>query len=63
MDLNDISVSARSLLGGAEGFEATAGQAVKIKTSPHGLDVLNEEVPEGERWQIAVNIQIEKFSV
>ena len=63
MELNDMSVSARTVFGGAKGFEATAGQTVKIESSPKGVDVLSELVPEGERWQVTVNIQIEKFTV
>jgi len=63
MELTDMSVVARNLSGGSTGFDATAGQSLKIETSPIGLDVLNVQVPEDERWHIQINIQIEKFTV
>jgi hypothetical protein len=63
MDLANVSVSPRDLLRGVGVFEATAGKRVKIETSPRGLDVLNVQVPEGERWEFQVNIQIEKFTI
>ena len=63
MELTDMSISARTVFGGFKSFEATTGQTVKIKSSPQGVDVISELVPEGERWQVTVNIQIEKFTV
>ena len=60
MELNDISVVARTVFSGFDDFEATAGQTVKVKTSPKGQDILNELVPEGESWRVIVNVQITK---
>ena len=63
MDLRDISVEARTVLAGSADFDATAGQTVNIETSPKGQDILQELVPEGERWSVSVNVQITKFEV
>jgi len=63
MELNDMSVSARTVFGASESFDATAGQTIKIETSPGGVDVLRELVPDGEQWRVTVNIQVEKITV
>ena len=63
MELFDRSLTSQNIVGGSSVFDASAGQSVKIETSPSGLDVFSEEVPEGERWEIAVNVRIKKFSV
>jgi hypothetical protein len=63
MELIDVSVLPRNLLRGIGTFEATAGKTVKIETSPQGLSILNVQVPDGELWQVNINIQIEKLAV
>ena len=63
MELTDMSVPARVVSGGRGEFEMVAGKTLKIETSPQGLNILNEQVPEGERWRVVVNVQIDKFAV
>ena len=38
MELNDISVEARTVLAGYEAFEVVAGKTFKIETSPQGQE-------------------------
>ncbi len=39
---------------------ATAGQTVKIKTTPNGEEVLVEVVPAGKSWAVHVSVYIEE---
>ena len=48
MELTDNSVSARSLLSGATGFDVTAGKTLNIETSPGGSEILEVTVPIGQ---------------
>lgn len=36
----------------------TAGQTLKIETSPDGEDILEEICPEGQVWTVTMHIQI-----
>ncbi len=42
----------------SEFVEVTAGQSLKIETTPDGTEVLNVECPEGETWNAQVIVQI-----
>ena len=44
------------------GFEATAGQTIKLETTPAGEELITELVPEGETWTVAVDLQINRAS-
>ena len=61
MELTDNSVSARSLLSGATGFDITAGKTLNIETSPDGSEILEITVPIGQTWRVQLTVQIEKF--
>ena len=62
MELIDNSVSARSLLSGATGFDVTAGKTLNIETSPGGSEILEVTVPIGQTWHVQLSVQIEKFT-
>ena len=36
----------------------TAGQTLKIETTPDGEDVLEKVCPEGETWDVRISIEI-----
>jgi hypothetical protein len=36
----------------------TAGQTLKIETSPDGEEILVEVCPEGETWDVRIHIEI-----
>ena len=44
--------------GGEGNIIITAGQSLKIETSPMGEELLNSEVPEGKIWTINLDVQI-----
>ena len=58
MELKDISVEARNVRAGSQSFDVTAGQTLKMETSPQGIDVLNLDVPAGKKWRVEINVQI-----
>ena len=41
------------------GHEVVAGQTLKIQTSPEGEDILEELCPEGEGWEVRIQVRIE----
>ena len=43
---------------GGESFSVSAGKSLKIETSPQGDDIMNEEVPDGKKWDVSVSIQV-----
>lgn len=50
-------------MAGSEEFTATAGQSIKIETSPSGDNILDETVPEGHEWACKVWIEITEVKV
>ncbi len=58
MELEDRNQSARRVKTGRQTLEITAGKTLKIETSPNGIDILNETVPEGKVWAITLNISV-----
>lgn len=49
--------SKRSLLD-IHSITVTAGQTLKIETTPDGEDILEEVCPEGEAWDVRIHIEI-----
>ena len=43
---------------GGESFVVTAGKSLKIETSPRGDDIMDEEVPDGKKWDVSVSVQV-----
>ena len=60
MELIDKSVPARTTFSGDDNFIITAGQILKIETTPQGVDCLNVEVPSGEEWSVNLYVQVIK---
>lgn len=56
MDLT-IEHKDRTLMG-SDTITVTAGQTLKIETTPGGQEVLLEEVPEGKLWSAKINVEI-----
>ena len=52
------AVQAKAEHSGSQSFEVTAGQALKIETSPEGTEVLDMTVPAGKKWQVVLKIHI-----
>lgn len=50
-------------MAGSEEFIATAGQSVKIETSPDGESILDGIVPEGYEWACKVWVEITEVEV
>ncbi len=49
-----------TLHGEQVGVTATAGQRFVIETSPGGGEVLDEDVPAGKVWTIAISVNIDE---
>ena len=43
---------------GSETFDVTAGQTLKVETSPSGEEVLEATCPEGKAWSVTVVVDI-----
>ncbi len=53
------TVTANRQLHGAEIVSGVAaGKSFTVETSPGGLEILNETIPEGKVWEIRVDIHI-----
>lgn len=52
------TVPQKVVIEGMGGFTATAGQSVKLETSPAGQDIIDEEVPAGKVWRVYLSITI-----
>ena len=63
MELIDKSVPARNTFSGDQNLTVTAGQSLKIETSPQGVDCLNVKVPSGEEWSVNLYVQIVKTDI
>ena len=61
MELSKISLPVRTKRSGEEGgIVITAGQSLKIETSPGGYDILDAEVPAGKQWTAVVSVSIDE---
>jgi hypothetical protein len=59
MQLKSIIHPAIGQLSGSDsGIIVTAGQRIKIETSPDGIEILDVTVPEGETWVFNVGVDI-----
>lgn len=50
-------------MSGKDEFTATAGQNVKVETTPNGVEILDEVVPAGHQWACRVWIEIVETEV
>jgi hypothetical protein len=53
-----IYPAVEQLSGSDSGIIVTAGQRIKIETSPDGIEILDVTVPEGETWAFSVGVDI-----
>jgi len=56
--LNEEALPARTTKSGSGTVTASAGQSLKIETSPRGEELLDAEVPAGKSWTVTVNVYI-----
>jgi len=52
------TVEAHTRLSGIAAFEMVNGLALKIETSPDGVEILNADVPEGKKWDVAIQVTV-----
>ena len=62
MDLNVTTVKNTKYLG-QEAFDVSAGQSLKVETSPTGLDILDAECPAGYEWHVEVSVNVTQHEV
>jgi len=48
---------------GQQAFDVSAGQSLKVETSPAGLDILNAECPAGYEWHVEVSVHVTQHEV
>lgn len=64
MILVKSSLPARVKYSGEEQLVAvSAGQSLKMETSPGGVDILDDSPPAGKRWVAKVSVSIDEFDV
>lgn len=65
MQLQAITTPAKaaqvSYSGQASGIEITGEQALRIETSPGGVEILDALVPKEKRWMVAIKVTIQEF--
>ena len=49
--------------GMASGVVVSAGQHLKIETSPGGEEILDEQVPDRKQWSVRIIVEIEEEDV
>ena len=58
LNLTIVSSPDQSLSAGSDSFEVPAGKALIIETTPNGVEIFNEIVPEGKTWIVNLSITI-----
>ena len=53
-----VARAAGTIKSGHEAIAVTAGQSLKIETSPDGEEVLGIECPAGKAWSIQLDVTI-----
>ena len=53
-----LKVESKQNLLDIHSVTVTAGQSLKIETSPGGEDILEKVCPEGETWDVRFHIEI-----
>ena len=49
---------ARTIKSAAGSFQVTAGQSLKIESSPQGEEILDEMCPAGKTWMVRVELSV-----
>ena len=58
MELSNKSQEAHTKYAGRDTVTLSAGQTLKIETSPNGEEILNEIVPEGKTWVVDIDLKV-----
>jgi len=58
LDTIELVVTPRKVLAGDFPFTVTAGQTLKVETSPAGEDIYEDACPAGKVWAVRVYIRI-----
>jgi len=58
INLNETSIAARKQYSGQGSYSVTAGQSLKIKTAPHGEEILDVECPSGKVWEAVITVNL-----
>lgn len=58
MELVNTSQPAKTQLTGRETVQIPGGKALKVETTPDGVEILNRTVPAGKTWSVQFNIEI-----
>ena len=58
--LNEKAVIAKTVFDGDDVFVLSAGQDLKIESSPDGEEHYSDTVPEGKSWAVTVFLRIEE---
>ena len=62
MELKRTVVANTQYLG-QQAFDISAGQSIKVETTPNGLDILDEECPAGHEWHVEVSVHVTEHAV
>lgn len=62
MELKNTTVSNTRYLG-QEAFDVSAGQHLKVETTPAGRDILDEICPAGYEWHVEVSVNVTQHEV
>ena len=60
--LGEQQLSISRVLSGKDYFVVAAGKTLKIETSPDGVTILDEVVPESKQWAVYIDVRIEESS-
>jgi len=63
MKLNETDHEARTVLEGGERIVLEAGKRLQVRTGLPIVELLDEEVPAGKRWEAEIVIHIIETSV
>lgn len=61
MELSTRQVEPSTFKWGSSADQVIAGQALKIETTPDGVEILNATCPAGKAWNVRVDIYIDEL--
>ena len=53
----------RTISQGSQVVSVSAGQSLKIETSPDGIEIIDVQCPEGKLWSVTVSVTVSETSV
>lgn len=60
---NEAAIQASRQHYGQQTFDVSAGQSLKIETSPGGVEILDEECLAGKEWAVVVYVAINERDI